>query len=137
MLKNYKFWFKAASWALFVTGLLHSLSLIQKPVGENETERQLIDLMTTYKLGGVNRTFYELYFFFSLSMTMFTLFVAGLNLLFAKYYMPSEHERKWITANLIFWTIFLVPLNLFTFIIPITCYAVCWLLFLCAFILSK
>ncbi|NUO01829.1 MAG: hypothetical protein HUU01_14585, partial [Saprospiraceae bacterium] len=79
MLKNYKFWFKTGSWALIATALLHSLSLLQKPVGGNDTERQLFELMMTYTLGGINRTMYDLYFFFSLSMTMFTLFVAVLN----------------------------------------------------------
>ncbi len=137
MLKNAKLWFKAGSWALIITGLLHSLSLLQKPVGENDTERQLLELMTTYVMGGVNRTMYELYFFFSLSMTLFTLFVAGLNLLFAQYYMPSEHARKFILANLIFLTIFLIPLVLCTFSIPIACYGLCWLLFLVSFVLSK
>jgi len=137
MLKNYKFWFKAGSWALVVTALLHSLSLLQKPVGENETERQLFELMMTYTLSGVNQTMYDLYFFFSLSMTLFTLFVAALNLMFAKYYMPSEHARKFILANVIFWTIFLIPLSLLTFILPIACYAMCWLFFVVSFVLSK
>ncbi len=136
-MKNYKFWFKAASWALLVTGLFHSLSLLNKPVGENETERQLIELMTTYQLGGINRTMYDLFFFFSLNLTLFSLFVAVINLLFARFYMPSEHARKFITANLVFWTIFLVPLYLLTFIVPIACYTVVWLLLLVSFFLSK
>lgn len=50
MLTNYKFWFKTAAWALLVTGLLHSLSLLNKPIGENDSERQMIDLMTTLVL---------------------------------------------------------------------------------------
>ncbi|MCC6462467.1 MAG: hypothetical protein IT260_18510 [Saprospiraceae bacterium] len=133
MLTNYKFWFKTAAWALLVTGLLHSLSLLNKPVGENDSERQMIDLMTTLVLGGVNRTMYELYFFFSLSMSLFTLFAAVLNLMFARYYMPSAHERKFIAASLVFWTIFLVPLILLTFIVPVVCYALCWFFFLLAY----
>lgn len=137
MFKNYKFWFKAGSWALLITGLLHSLSLINKPVPTNDTERQLLDLMMNHTLTGVNRTMYDLFFFFSLCLTMFSLFTAGMNLLFAKYYIPSEHDRKYITANLIFWTVFLVPLCLLTFIAPIVCYAICWLFFLVAFLLTK
>jgi len=137
MFKHYKFWFKAGSWTLILTALLHSLSLLQKPVGENETERQLFELMMTYSLSGVNRTMYDLFFFFSLSMTMFTLFVAAINLMFAKYYMPSEHARKFIGANVVFLTLFLIPLLLFTFIAPIACYALCWLFFVIALVLSK
>lgn len=135
MFKNYKFWFRAGSWALLITGLLHSLSLINKPVPTNDTERQLLDLMMNYTLAGVNRTMYDLFFFFSLCLTMFSLFTAGMNLLFAKYYIPSAHDRIFITGNLIFWTIFLIPLCLLTFIVPIVCYAICWLFFLVAFFL--
>lgn len=34
---------------LLVLGLVHSLSLLGKPVPANDTERQLIDLMSNYK----------------------------------------------------------------------------------------
>ena len=43
MFRNYKFWFKAGAWALIVTALLHSLSLIKAPTGENDTERQMLE----------------------------------------------------------------------------------------------
>lgn len=125
MLKNYKFWFKAGSWALLVTGLLHSLSLLNKPVGETDTERQMLDLFTTVMLQGIDRTMYDLYFFFSLSMTMFSVFTAIMNLLFARFYMPSANERVWLLGNVVFWTAFIVPLMMYTFIIPVICYAVC------------
>jgi len=42
--------FKAGGWVLIVLALVHSLSLFQKQVAANETERQLLDLMTNYKL---------------------------------------------------------------------------------------
>lgn len=137
MYRNYKFWFKTGSVLLIITGLLHSLSLIRKPEGETDAEKQMLDLMTTLVLTGVNRTMYELYFFFSLSLSMFTVFVAILNLLFARYYMPSEHARKFIAANLIFWTLLLVPLNLKTFIVPVACYSLCWVCFLWAYAASR
>lgn len=35
--------------ALVLLGLIHSLSLFEKTVPANETERQLLDLMTNYK----------------------------------------------------------------------------------------
>ena len=34
---------------LILLGLVHSLSLLEKPVPANETERQLLDLMSNYK----------------------------------------------------------------------------------------
>ncbi len=137
MLSNHKFWFKAGAWALVVTACLHSLSLVRPMVGENDTERQLIELMTTYKLGSIDRTMHDLFFFFSLTMTLMTLFIALLDLLFARFYMPSAHERRFLAANAVFWTAFLVPLWVKTFIVPFTCYAVCAGCFLLAFFLHK
>jgi uncharacterized membrane protein len=42
--------FTAGAILLIVMGLVHSLSLIKGPVASNETERQLLDLMSNYKL---------------------------------------------------------------------------------------
>ena len=43
---------------------MHSLSFINKPVGDNETEKQMIDLITTHEMNlgsGYTRTFYEIF----------------------------------------------------------------------------
>ena len=42
--------FKAGGWVLILLAMVHSLSLFRKQVPENETERQLLDLMANYKL---------------------------------------------------------------------------------------
>ncbi|SRR6266851_4052925 len=41
--------FKTGAVALLLLGLVHSLSLFQKRVPANDTERQLLDLMSNYK----------------------------------------------------------------------------------------
>src|SRR5579863_968591 len=41
--------FAAGAVALILLGLVHSLSLIGKPIAANDTERQLLDLMSNYK----------------------------------------------------------------------------------------
>ena len=41
--------FLAGAILLIVMGLVHSLSFIQAPTAANDTERQLLDLMTNYK----------------------------------------------------------------------------------------
>jgi hypothetical protein len=69
-------------------------------------------------------------------MTLTSIFIAILNLLIARYYMPSSHQRVFIIANLVYWSIFLIPLILLTFSAPIVCYAICWFFFLISFILS-
>ncbi len=41
--------FKTGAVALVIVGLVHSLSLFQKQIPANETEKQLLDLMSNYK----------------------------------------------------------------------------------------
>lgn len=41
--------FRAGAIVLILLGFVHSLSLLEKPVPANETERQLLDLMSNYK----------------------------------------------------------------------------------------
>ncbi len=41
--------FKTGAVALMIVGLVHSLSLFQKQIPANETEKQLLDLMSNYK----------------------------------------------------------------------------------------
>lgn len=48
MLKNYYFWIKAVILLQTLTFLAHSMSFFFTPVGENDTERQLIELMQSY-----------------------------------------------------------------------------------------
>ena len=45
--------FKAGAMWLILLGLVHSLSLFQRQVPANDTERQLLDLMTNYKFNVV------------------------------------------------------------------------------------
>ena len=54
MLKRYPFWLWTAVVFLFLTALIHSLSFFIQPAPQNETERQLLDLLANYKsdLGG-------------------------------------------------------------------------------------
>ena len=45
--------FKTGAVALVIVGLVHSLSLFQKQIPANETEKQLLDLMSNYKFNVV------------------------------------------------------------------------------------
>lgn len=61
--------FKAGAAVLILLGLLHSLSLFEKPLPANDTERQLLDLVTNYKfnLMGSARSMDDLMRGFSIS----------------------------------------------------------------------
>lgn len=65
---------------LILLGLVHSLSLFQKPAAANDTEKQLLDLMTNYRfnLMGSMRSMMDLLQGFS---TLFTVTALGLGVL--------------------------------------------------------
>lgn len=49
MLKRHTFWLKTAITFMFVTAAIHATSLFVKPIPQNETEKQLLDLMVNYQ----------------------------------------------------------------------------------------
>lgn len=125
---NYKTFFKFGSWALLATGAIHSLSFLNEPQPQNDSERQLFDLLKNYRfdLAGTMRSMQELLNFFSLSMTFLCLFAGIVNLLVVKHFDNEALAKKVVAFNAIFWTVYLVPLYLLTFLPPQVCFTVAW-----------
>jgi hypothetical protein len=75
--------FKAGAVALLILGLVHSLSLIREEVPANDTEKQLLGLMSSYKfnLMGSIRTMNDLVRGFSISFMLAALGFALFDLL--------------------------------------------------------
>ena len=74
--------FTAGAILLIILGLVHSLSLIKAPVPSNDTERQLLDLMSNYKfdLMGSQRSMDNLFRGFSISFMLAALGLGVLDL---------------------------------------------------------
>jgi hypothetical protein len=77
--------FKTGAVLLVVLGLVHSLSLFHQNTPANDTEKQLLDLMTNYQfdLMGSMRTMSGLVRGFSISFMLGVLALAALDLLLA------------------------------------------------------
>ena len=78
MLKRYSFWLWIAIAFQILTALIHSLSFIVTPMPANETERQLLELMSNYRMdmgGGFHRSMQQL--FNALSSCFCLLFLLG------------------------------------------------------------
>ena len=78
MLKRYSFWLWVAIVFQLLNALAHSLSFIITPVPNNETERQLLDLMSNYHMdmgAGFHRSMHQL--FTALSACFPLLFLLG------------------------------------------------------------
>jgi hypothetical protein len=64
MVKRYRFWFWLAVGLLFLTALVHTTTLFLQPAPQNDTERQLLDLLANYKQdfgAGFQRTMKDIF----------------------------------------------------------------------------
>ncbi len=137
MLKRYTFWLTAAILFQFLTAVFHALSLFIRPEPANETERQLFELITTYKLNagaGFHPTFANLVTALS-SCFSFVCLLGGLTL----GYMLLKHTepkvmRGLIGINLAIFGVIFVMMIVFTFLPPIVCTGLIFINLLFAYI---
>ncbi|HTH51043.1 MAG TPA: hypothetical protein VL501_03870 [Pyrinomonadaceae bacterium] len=122
LLKRYTFWLAAAVLFMFLTAGLHSISFFVSPDIQNETQRQLHDLLHTYREdmgGGFHRTFFDL--FTALSACYPLLCVLGgatLGFMMLKHAEP-RYMRGLIAINLAVFGVCLVVMIVFAFLPPI------------------
>jgi hypothetical protein len=122
MLKRYTFWLTAAVLFMFLTAILHSLSFFVTPDIQNETQRQLHELLHNYRedMGvGFHRTFWDLFTALSACLPLMCM-LGGLTL----GYMLIKHAepnliRGLIAINLGVFAVCLVVVFLFAFIVPV------------------
>jgi len=137
MLKRYTFWLTAAILFQFLTAVFHALSLFIRPEPANETERQLFELITTYKLNagaGFHPTFANLVTALS-SCFSFVCLLGGLTL----GYMLLKHSepkvmKGLIGINLAIFGVIFVMMIVFTFLPPIVCTGLIFINLLFAYI---
>ncbi|MEQ1604892.1 MAG: hypothetical protein ABL999_08485 [Pyrinomonadaceae bacterium] len=137
MLKRYTFWFSAAILFQLLTGLFHSISLFISPVATSDTERQMLELMTTYKMdagAGFTPTFYNLFTALSSCFTFLCIFAALVNgYLLYKHTEPSVMKGI-IGINVGVFAFVLTVMAYFTFLPPIVCTGLIFINLLAAFI---
>lgn len=122
-MNRYSFWIRVTAILQLITAGIHSLSFFRSPVPANETERQLIDLMTTYRSPEMGPFFHpsmqDLLTGLSAAMAMLYL-LGGLTNLYLLQKNLSQQVWKGLTSiNLVvFGGYFLVAL-VFTFLPPV------------------
>lgn len=122
-MKNYKTWLKTAAIFQLITAAMHTATLFVNQPPKNDTEKQLFELMNSYKFdfgAGFHRTMNELTLALSSSLSLLCLF-ASLTLLFLmKKRVDTAIMKGIVNLNLIvFGTFFIITLS-FTFLVPIT-----------------
>ena len=122
MLKRYTFWLWLAVVFLFLTGLIHSISLFVSPAPANETERQLLDLMMNYKqdLGaGFHKSMWNLFTALSSCFT-FLYLLGGLNITYLlKKKVRLGILKGIVRIHLLVFGVCFVVMAIFTFLPPI------------------
>ena len=122
MLKRYTFWLTAAVLFQFLTAILHSLSFFVEPDLNNDTKRQLHELLTTYRedMGaGFHPTFFNLFTALSACYPLLCL-LGGLTLgyLLLKHTEPNL-MRGMIAINLAIFTVCFIVMFFLTFLPPV------------------
>ncbi|MFN0138974.1 MAG: LIC_13387 family protein [Pyrinomonadaceae bacterium] len=122
MLRRYTFWLSAAVLFQLITAVMHSFSFFMSPKIENETERQLYELVTTYRMAtgdGFSPTFMSLFTAMSVCFTLVCL-LGGLTL---GYMLLKNSEPKLmkglIAINLAVFGVLFVVMIVFTFLPPV------------------
>ena len=122
MLKRFTFWLWMAVVFMLLNATFHSLSLFFQPEPQNETERQLIQLMTTYRhdLGaGFRPTMANLVTALSSCFSLLCLLGGLMNAYLLKKRVAAGIMRGVVLINLLVFAICFVMMAVFTFLPPI------------------
>lgn len=127
--------FTSGGVVLVLLGLVHSLSLLGKPVPANDTERQLLDLMTTYRFNvmGSMRSMDNFLRGFSISFMVSVLGLGALDLALRRERAGLLKRVALINA---IWMAVMVAVGLrYFFVVPTSCLALALLIFAGAWVM--
>jgi len=122
MFKNYLRWLWIAIVFLLLNATVHSITLFIQPAPQNETERQLTHLMTTYRNdfgAGFHPTPQNLFTALSSSFSLLCLLGGLLNAYLLKKKVGAEVMCGVIVIDVLVFGICFIVLAIFTFLLPI------------------
>ena len=122
MLKRYTFWLWAAVAFQLLTAFIHSISFLVTPVSNNETERQMMELIATYKMdmgGGFHRTYDNLLTALSSCFSFLCLLGGLINAFLLKKKVPADLMRGILLINVLVFGACFAIMAIFTFLPPI------------------
>jgi hypothetical protein len=121
-MNNYTAWLKTSAISQIIVAAIHVISLFVTLPAKNETEKQLITLMDTYKFdlgGGFHRTMGELMLALSACFCLVCLLGGLLNWYLLSKKVGPQIMTGVININLVVFGIFFLVVVRYTFLIPI------------------
>ena len=119
---TYSTWLKLAIGLQLVTALIHSLSFLTTPVGTNDQEKMLIELMYTYKMdlgAGYQRTMHEVVNALSACFSLIYLFGGVLNIFLLRQKADPALMKGILSIQLAIFGFAFALMVIFTFLPPI------------------
>jgi hypothetical protein len=124
MSKTQKTWLIITAVFQLLTCVLHSLSLIATPTPQNDTEKQLLTLMFTYKMemgSGFRPSMFNILTSFSACFSLLLLLGGWLSILLVWNGEVNKLAKNIMTAQVIIFLACFAVMLAFTFIIPVVC----------------
>jgi len=138
MWKRYSFWLWVAIVFQILTAAAHSLSLIVTPQYSNDTERQLLELMSSYKSdmgAGFHRSMQQLFTALSACFPILYIFGALNNIYLLRKRVETSLTRGFLLIEVIIFGVTLFVMLALTFLPPIVMSGLVFVLLLLAFLL--
>jgi hypothetical protein len=140
MFKKFSFWLWGLVIFQLLTAVFHSISFFINAEPANDTEKQLQDLMYSYKKdmgAGITRSFSEIFLSLSVCFTLLCLLGGLINwYLKKKQISPDLWKGLLLIETIVFGILFIVMLR-FTFLPPMICTGVIFLFSLGAYFSIK
>ncbi len=124
MLRKQKAWITTTIIFQLLTAAIHSVSFFVKPVPTNDTEKQLIELMGTYKMdlgAGFKPSMGNILLSFSISFTLLLLFGGLLNILLLRSKAEASLAKRVFGLQTIIYGACFAAMASLTFPPPIIC----------------
>jgi len=137
MVKKYTFWLKASIVFQLLTAGLHSFSFVNDLQPTDDRERQLLDLMNSYKLDfgmGFTPTMQNLMTSFSIGFTLLLVLGGTVNWFLLAKKADLAIVRGVIGINVIVFGALFIAMLFLTFMIPIVCQALIFIALMLAYL---
>ena len=123
-----------------LTAAIHSVGLfVQLPAG-NETEAQMMKLMSTYKMqmgSGFEPTMDNLFLSMSVSFSLLCVLAGLVNVILLKRKADSDVISGIVGVQLLIFGVACAVMSIYTFLLPIVCTALIFISLLISWILNK